>query len=86
MAAKTPALCPGIKRDEHGAMRIGAFELSHARYGRLLSVDEEGNVAVYDHDGGRADATAYVNALFGSDSVFSVASDRPPAGLIGRRV
>ena len=75
-----------IKRDETGAMRIGAFELSHAKYGRLLSVDDEGNVTVHDHNGGRADATAYVNALFGSDSVFSIASDRPHAGLIDRRV
>ena len=75
-----------IKRDETGAMRLGAFELSHEAYGRLLSVDEEGNVTIYDHNGGRDDATAYVTALFGSDSVFNVASNRPNAGLIDRRL
>lgn len=74
-----------INRDETGAMRIGAFELSHAKYSRLLSVDKEGNVTIYDHSGGKMDATAYVNALFGSDSVFSVASNRPQEGLIDRR-
>lgn len=75
-----------IKRDATGAMRLGAFELSHETYGRLLSVDDEGNVTIYDQNGGKADATAYVNALFGSDSVFSVASNRPQSGLIDRRL
>lgn len=74
-----------MNRDETGAMRIGAFKLGHAKYGRLLSVDEKGNVTIYDHNGGKMDATACVNALFGSDRVFGVASNRPQEGLIDRR-
>ena len=75
-----------LEREESGAMRLGAFELSHGTYGKLLSVDDAGNVTLYGQNGDELDATAYVNALFGSDSVFSIAGNRPRANLIDRHL
>ncbi len=54
-----------LERGDSGAVRLGAFELSHQIYGRLLSVDAEGNVTLYDQTGAAMDAAAYVVALFG---------------------
>lgn len=65
---------------------MGAFELSHEKYGKLLSVDEAGNATVYDQNGGGLDTTAYVNTLFGSDSVFRIASNIPCENLIDQRM
>lgn len=75
-----------LERDESGAIRLGAFELSHETYGKLLSVDGEGNVTLYGQNGDELDATAYVNALFGSDSLFSISGNSPRAGLIDRHL
>lgn len=75
-----------LERDESGAIRLGAFELSHEIYGKLLSVDGEGNVTLYGQNGGELEATAYVNALFGSDSVFSIANKSMRVSLIDRRL
>lgn len=71
-----------IERDKSGTMRLGTFDLSHETYGKLLSVDGEGNVTLYDQKGGAMGATAYETALLGSDSVFKMTSNRPRAGLI----
>lgn len=75
-----------LERDESGAIRLGAFELSHETYGKLLSVDGEGNVSFYGQNGDELDATAYVNALFGSDSLFSISGNSPRTGLIDRHL
>ena len=75
-----------LEREESGAMRLGAFELSHGTYGKLLSVDDAGNVTLYGQNGDELDATAYVNALFGSDSVFSIAGNSPRASLFDRHL
>ena len=75
-----------VERDESGAMRLGAFELSHGTYGKLLSVDDEGNITLYDQNGGEMGATAYMNALFGSDSVFKITGNNLQAGLIDRHM
>lgn len=75
-----------LERDESGAMRLGAFELSHGTYGKLLSVDDAGNVTFYGQNGDELDATAYVNALFGSDSVFKITGSNQQAGLIDRHM
>lgn len=75
-----------LSYDDSGTPRMGAFELSHEKYGKLLSVDEAGNATVYDQNGGGLDTTAYVNTLFGSDSVFRIASNIPCENLIDQRM
>lgn len=74
-----------LSYDDDGVGRIGAFELSDERHGRLLSVDEEGNLTLYDKTGAAMDATAYVNALFGENSVFGQARKTPRQKVIDQR-
>lgn len=55
-----------LERGEDGAVKLGAFDLTHKTYGRLLSVDGDGNVNLFDQAGNAMDAAAYVDALFGA--------------------
>lgn len=55
-----------LERGEDGSVKLGAFDLTHKTYGRLLSVDGDGNVNLFDQAGNAMDAAAYVDALFGA--------------------
>lgn len=45
-----------LERGEDGAVKLGAFDLTHKTYGRLLSVDGDGNVNLFDQAGNAMDA------------------------------
>ncbi|MBU3032008.1 hypothetical protein [Paracoccus marinaquae] len=75
-----------VERDDSGRPRLGMFELSHARYGKLLSVDDDGNVTLHEQNGSDMDATAYVKALFGGGSVFSIINTDFGNRVVDRRM
>ena len=67
-----------LERGDDGSVKLGAFDLTHKTFGRLLSVDAAGNVTLYDQAGEAMDAAAYVDALFGGSGPFGTAVDARP--------
>lgn len=72
-----------LERDDSGAVRLGAFDLSHKTHGRLLSVDADGNVSFYDQIGNAMDASAHVDALLGGSGAFAAPGAVKP-GVVDR--
>ena len=68
-----------LERGADGRLRHGAFEISHTDHGRLMSVDDRGNVTLYGQNGASLDAGAYAAALFGSAGPFA-----PGTSLVNR--
>lgn len=64
-----------LGRDEQGATSVGGFELSHKTFGKLLSVDAEGVVTLFDQDGGAMDQASSVKTLFGGSGPFAGQQD-----------
>lgn len=60
-----------LGRDEQGATSLGGFELSHKTFGKLLSVDAEGVVTLFDQGGGAMDQATSVKTLFGGSGPFA---------------
>lgn len=64
-----------LGRDEQGATSVGGFELSHKTFGKLLSVDAEGVVTLFDQDGGAMNQASSVKTLFGGSGPFAGQQD-----------
>ena len=74
-----------LEGDTPGNRNLGAFEISHEKYGKLLALDALGNVTLFDRSGNALDTDASVSLLLrGTGGPFATPATDNRAPIVDR--